>query len=273
MSESAFSALIWGRPVDSSSIGGLSDLRLIDLNLIYTIKEKILPINGYVNRYSELISAGTVESDPFTGLPVTPYKGYYNDWVYYNPDPTNPALTGLITTPLLSQSGNLAYIDYPNGTVYYSGSQSSDVTVEYDYYSVFVQDGYPEFNDETNFENVRVPVISVDFFKRTNNSFALGGKYEELRFFVINVTSPSDPERDDLMDILETSLRYDFNDTIDYSNGFPIDGNGDKNLVFDRNDKWKRIRFLENSSSITRNPKLPDKLRHQGSIALIIQIV
>lgn len=274
MSESPFSSLVWGRPINTGSIGGLSDLRQIDLNLIYNIKEKVLPINGYVNRYTETITPGTVETDPITGLPVTPYKSLYYDWVYYNPDPTNPALTGLLVTPTLSQSGNLAYVDYPNGTVYYSGVQSFDLTATYDYYAVYVQDGYPDFNYEiTNLEDIRVPLVSVDFFKRINNGFSLGGAVEELRYFVINVTASSDSQRDDLMDILETSLRYDLTNTIDYSNGFPIDIRGEKDSSFNRSNLWKRIRFIDKSSSISRNPKLPDKLRHQGSILLIVQMV
>lgn len=274
VSESPFSALVWGRPVVPSTVGGISDLRNIDLNLIYIIKEQILPINGYVGKVTETLSPESQEVDPINGNVVTPYRSTYYDWVYYNPDPSNPALTGLLTVPTLSSSGSLAYFDYPNGVVYYSGVQSSNITITYNYYSVYVQDGFPDWGEEIkDLQSLRLPMISVDHVSRQNFPFSIGGSYEENRSFMIEVMANSDPQRDDITDILETSLRYDYPNTIDYKNGFPIDFRGDRNLAFDRGpaSKWNHIRFKDASSRVIRTPGAPDKLRHRSIITLNVE--
>ncbi len=274
MSESAFSNLVFGRPVIPSTIGGLSDLRLIDLNLIYIIKEKILPVNGYVSRVTETVSPGSQTTDPITGLQVTPYQSQFYDWVYYNPDPSNPALTGLLVVPTLSTSGSLAYIDYPNGTVYYSGTTQSPIVMTYDYYSVAVQDGYPDWGEDIkDGDETRIPLISVDFSSRTNKPFAIGGAFEEDRSFIIDILAASDSQRDDILDILETSLRYDYPYTLNYKFGFPIGFNGDRNLTFDRGpaNYWKHIRFKNTSSRIIRVPMAADKYRHRAIITLTVE--
>ncbi len=274
MADNPFAAWAAGRPIPTGSIGGLSDLRLIDLNLFYVIKEIILPLNGYVSRNSETLTPQGQITNPETLLPVTYYQTTYNDLVYYNPDPLNPALTGLITVPNLSQSGNLAYIDYPNGIIAYSGTQTSSITAQYDYYSVYVQDGYPDIGEEPkDLEDLRVPLISIDFERRRNSPLALGGSFSENRVFVINITAANDPQRDDLMDMIETSLRYTYTKTIDYRNGFPIYFTGDKNLSFDRsaNNKWLNIRFADQYSRVLRLPTEVDKLRHQGLVFITIE--
>lgn len=275
MAESAFSNLVWNRPVDPTTIGGMSDLRLLDLNLIYLIKERLLPINGYISRYSETVYPINQTIDQETGLYVTPFQATYKDFTYYNPDPSNPALTGLIVTPRLGTTNGLAWIDYQNGTVYYSGNLSDPVTMEYDYYTVKVQDGFPDLNDETDLENLAVPAISIDYQRRDNTPFQLGGGYKVNRDFILNITAVSDSQRDDLMDILETSLRYTYNDAINYKFGFPVDFRGDKNPNFDRGlaSYWKQFLFNHVNSSVLRDASLPDKLRHQANIMLNIEVV
>lgn len=274
MAESAFSSLVWGRPYAYPTFARMSDLRLIDLNLIYTIKEKILPVNGYVSSYTETVSPSSPILDPDTGEQVTPYQLTYKDLFYYNPDPSNPSLSGLSTVPTLSTTTGLFKIDYPNGVVYFSGFETAPITATYDYYTVYVQDGFPEqYEDLYDLEHMPSPMVSVDFVKRENTPFALGGKYSEDRIFVINVLANSDPQRDDLMDILETSLRYTYTQTIDYNNGFPILYNGTLNSGFDRGpaNKWCPIRFSTVNSRVIRDPSLPDKLRHQGLLVLDIE--
>lgn len=273
MAESAFSNLVYGRPIVPSSVGGLKDLRLIDLNLISIIKEIMLPVEGYVTRFSETISPGAQDEDPETGLTVTPYKSTYYDWVYYNPDPSNPALTGLLTTPTLSTSGSLAYIDYKNGTVYYSGTQTANITATYDYYSVYVQDGFPDWGEDIkDWEDMRLPLISIDHSTRRNIPFQLGGGYSQDRSFLIDIIANSDPQRDDLTEAIENALRYDYDNTINYSYGFPTKFNGDKNLTFDRGPatRWKTIRFNDVSSKVIRSPFAEDKFRHRSLISLEI---
>lgn len=274
MAESAFSALTWGRPITANMVGGLSDLRNIDLNLIYTIKETILPINGYVNQITETLSPAGQETDPDTGNIVTYYQTTYRDWVYYNPDPSNIALTGLLTEPILNSSGSLAWYDYPNGLVYFSGTLSSDLTITYDYYSVYVQDGFPDLGEDPyTIEALSVPLISVDFDRRDNTPFAIGGPYQEDRRFSINIVAASDAQRDDLANILGDSLRYDFNNGIDYRYGFPITFKGSINPLFDRGpgSRFKQFRFSDSFYKTIRLPDAPDKLRHQGVIMLDIQ--
>ncbi len=273
MSESVFTNYNFGRPIQTGSIGGLSDLRLIDLNLLYVIKEIILPINGYVNNITETIQPGQVIIDQDTNLPLTPYKSTYYDWCYYNPDPSNPSLTGLLTVPTLSQSGNLAYIDYPNGTVYYSGNLNNTITATYSYYPVYVQDGYPDFFEDIGnvSDSVRCPAISIDFLKRKNVPFALGGSFEKLRTFVINITAMSDPQRDNLLEIVLDSLKYTYANTINYSQGFPIDFNGSVNGGFDRTNRWEKIRFLNTTTEIVRSKNWEqEKFRHQANIFLTV---
>ncbi len=274
MSESIFSNLAASRPIDYSILSTLSTLKLIDLNLIYLIKETVLPINGYVSRMTETVSPGSQETDPITGLTVTPYQGKYYDWVYYNPDPSNPALTGLLTVPTLSSSGSMAFVDYPNGKVYYSGTTSSQITMTYDYYSVYVQDGFPDWgSDINNAENMRLPIVSVDFGSRVDIPFYLGGKFQENRRFGIDILAGSDAQRDDLLEIIETSLRYTYNNTINYSFGFPVLSNGDKNINFDRGlaSRWNPIRFDNVTSRIIHAPMASDKYRHRALINLTIE--
>ena len=275
MAESAFSAMTWGRPINPSSVGGISDLRNMDLNLYYIIKEQILPANGYVSRHEETEILPSVQTtDPITGLVVTPYQARYNDWVYYNPDPSNPALTGLLTTPTISTSGDIAFIDYHNGTVYFSGTKVEAIDITYDYYSVFVQDGFPDFGEDIkDWEDIRIPLVSIDFSSRDNTPFAIGGAYEEDRRFIIDILGNSDPQRDDLVDLIETSLRYDYPNTIDYRNGFPLGFNGDKNGSFDRGvaNRWSHMRFYDTSSRVIRDYDAEDKFRHRAIIDLMIQ--
>ncbi len=276
MAESAFSALQGGRPVQPASVGGMSNLRLIDLNLFYTIKEKILPANGYVNSFTETITPSTQTVDPNTGLTVTPYIGEYNDWVYFNPDNTNPALTGLLTQPTLSTSGSLAYINYPEGKVFYSGIQSASITVTYDYYDVYVQDGFPDWGEDLkDFDDMKLPMVSIDYMSRKNIPFYIGGRYEEDRTFVIDVLANSDVQRDDIMDLLEDSLRYDYTTPLDYRNGFPLGFNGDKNLAFDRGSAnlWLPFRFKDASSRVIRNPIATDKFRHRSVLNVTVEQV
>lgn len=270
----AFTNYVFGIPIESGDIGGLSDLRQIDLNLIYAIKEIMLPLNGYVQRFSETVSPLGQEIDPVTGLQVTQYQGTFTDWVYYNPSPTHPSLTGLLTTPTLSSSGSLAYIDYPNGAVFYSGVQSQQITMTYDYYSVYVQDGYPDLGEDPyKLEELRVPLISIDFERRKNKPFAIGGAFEEDRVFLINIVAASDSQRDDLMEMIDSSLRYDYPITLNYKNGFPINFNGDKNNNFDRTsaNRWRHIRFKDNYSRVLRVPTEQDKLRHHSVTFLTIE--
>lgn len=272
--ESAFSSLTWGRPTLPSQIGGLSDLRLIDLNLLHTIKEVILPIEGYVGRMTETISPGTQELDPETGLTVTPYKASFYDWVYHNPSPSNPALTGLLTVPTLSASGNLAYVDYQNGTVYYSGTQSADITATYDYYSIYVQDGFPDWGEDIKkWEDMRIPMVSIEYTNRSNDSFQLGGGYAQTRQFMIDILANSDPQRDDITDLIEDALRYDFVNTMNYANGFPLKFNGDRNLNFDRGvaNRWRAIRFDNVESRVVHNMHGEDKFRHRSMVLLNIR--
>jgi hypothetical protein len=275
VANSAYSSLVWGRPINPDDIGGLTDLRIISLNLVSLIKEVILPLNGYVSRYTETISPLQTTTDPVTGLPVTQYKLNYNDLVYYNPDASNPALTGLITRPILSQSGNLAYIDYPNGSIYYSGVQGNNISTTYDYYSVYVQAGWPDWGfDLKSLEDIRTPLISVDYAQKQNKSFAIGGTYRDFRTFVINITAGSDALRDDLVEILEDSLRIPIFKTINYKLGFPIDFNGDLNPSFNRNNLWGTLKQLTRiKSKVYRDPRLPDKLRHQANLNMTIYIV
>lgn len=275
MSESAFGNVVFGRPFDITTLG-LSDLRQIDLNLIYAIKEKILPLNGYVSRNTETITPLTQSVDPVTQLTVTPYQSTYFDWCYYNPDPTNPALTGLLIQPLLSQSGNLAYIDRPNGVVYYSGVQTTPITITYDYYSVMVQDGFPDWGEDIkSVDDIRLPIVTVDFSSRQPKPFAIGGTYQESYNFIIDILANSDPQRDDLADLIETSLRYDYALTIDYKQGFPISFNGDINPTFDRGPaaRWTPIRFKSTSSQVIRSAQAIDKFRHRSLIKLLITVV
>lgn len=275
MSESVFNAFNFGRPIPTGSIGGLSDLRLIDLNLFYVIKEIILPINGYTNTITETIGPSPNTVDQETGLPLTPYISKFYDWCYYNPDITNPSLTGLLTVPTLSQSGSLAYIDYPNGTVYYSGIQNNNITATYSYYSVFVQQGYPDFFDTigNGLTQVRFPAISIDFLKRKNIPNALGGTFQKLRTFIINIAGTSDPQRDNLLDIVSDSLKYDYSKTIDYSQGFPINYNGSINYSFNRNANWERIRFLNVTSQTLKEARNfeQERYRHQANVYVTIR--
>lgn len=274
MAESAFSAMVWGRPVDPSTVGGISDLRNIDLNLFYLIKEKILPVNGYVGRYTETVQPATQEVDPITGNVVTPFYGTYNDWVYYNPDPSNPALTGLLTTATISSSGDYAYTNYPGGAVYFSGTKTDAITMTYDYYTVYVQDGFPDWGDDPkDWDEIRIPLVSVEHRSRTNQPFAIGGRYEEDRMFAIDVLGNADPQRDDLADLIETSLRYDYPMSQDYKLGFPIDFRGDVNSSFDRGSasRWLHLRFEDTDSRVMHNYGAPDKLRHHAYINLKVR--
>lgn len=273
MSESPFSALVWGRPVDPSTIGGLSDARQIDLNLFYTIKEKILPADGYVTRLTETLTAGSPEIDQETGLQVTPYQASEKDWVYYNPDPSNPSLSGVWTVPTISVSGGIARMDYYNGIVYYSGALSNTIDIDYWAYSVKVFDGYPDwFEDPKMVADIKIPMVTIDLNRRDNNAFQIGGGYSQTRQFVIDIIGASDTQRDDILDSIEDALRYTFNQSIDYSFGFPIQFNGDRNLAFDRGpaSKWKDIRFENTISRIIRNPFEIDKFRHRAAITLNI---
>ncbi len=234
----------------------------------------MLPVEGYVSRNTEVISPGAQEEDPETGLTVTPYKSTYYDWVYYNPDPSNPALSGLLTTPNLSTSGSLAYVDYPNGTVYYSGTQTSQVTMTYDYYSVYVQDGFPDFGEEIrDWSEMRLPLVSIDYSTRRNEPFQIGGGFSQDRNFIIDVIANNDPQRDDLSDAIENALRYNYANTIDYSYGFPLKFNGDKNLTFDRGpaSRWQSMRFENVSSRVIRDMTSEDKMRHHSIISLIVK--
>lgn len=272
--ESAFSSLVWGRPYAYPTFARMSDLRLIDLNLIYTIKEKILPVNGYVSRITETISPAGPIADPDTGQTVTPYTFAHRDLVYYNPDASNPSLSGLLTAPILSIASGLAKVDYVNGVAYYSGILPDQLTTTYDYYTVYVQDGFPEqYEDLYSLENMPAPMVSIDFIKRDNINLALGGRYKEDRIFVINILANSDPQRDDLADILETSLRYTLRDTIDYNLGFPILYDGTPNVAFDRGpaSKWIALRLKTANSRVVRDPSLPEKLRHQAVLTLLIE--
>ena len=275
--ESAYSDLVWGRPANPNVIGGISDLKNLTYNILYLLKEQILPENGYTSRSTETIVPQGITTDPDTGLIVTPYKTSYNDLVYYNPFPASPSLTGLITYPILSQSGNLAWIDYTNGYLYYSGIQTNSITTTYDYYSVLVQHGFPELGEEgTSLENLRVPLISIDFLERKDRHFQIGGHYIERREFVINVTAANDSQKEDLIDIIDNSLTYPYNDTIDYKYGFPVDFKGRPNSLFDRGpgSRWYKIQFLsqESKSEVIRDPRLPDKLRHQANFYTVIDI-
>ncbi len=272
--ESQQSNLAWS--IVSQTPAQMEDLRLIDLNLIYAIKEKFLPLHGYTSKITETLGPGTQEVDPVTGLPVTPYQGTQYDWVYYNPDPSNPTLTGLITIPILSTSGNLAYVDYPNGKVYYSGVQSSNITVTYDYYSVYVQDGYPDWGDDIkNWPDIRIPLVSVDFSKRMNTPFYIGGTYQEDRIFVVDILGNSDAQRDDISDMIENQLKFNYKETINYSYGFPLKFNGDINPTFDRGPatRWKEIRFQGTNSHVVRNPMEEDKFRHRSIINSTIRTI
>lgn len=274
MPESAFSALVWGRPVDPSTIGGVSDLRNISLNLFYVIKEEILPVHGYVSRYTETVLPSTQEPDPITGDTVTPFYGTYNDWVYYNPDPSNPALTGLITAPILSTSGDYAYTNYPGGAVYFSGVKTEAITITYDYYTVYVQDGFPDWGDDPReWEDIRIPLVSIESASRQNTPFSIGGLYQEDRIFSIDVLANSDPQREDLSDLIETALRYDYPNTQNYQLGFPIDFRGDINTSFDRGpaSRWRHIRFYDTESRTIRAMGAPDKFRHRSLITLQIE--
>jgi len=273
MAESVYSNLVWGRPVPVATLASMSELRIVDLNLIYILKEKILPINGYTSRYSETVQPGTPMIDPDTGFQVTPYTLKHQDLVYYNPDPANPALTGLLVVPTISNSGNLAKIDYPEGVIYYSGIASAAINVTYDTYTVFVQDGYPEiYETDYDFAKLPVPLVSVDFLKRNNDPFQIGGGYYENRTFIINVLANSDPQRDDILDVIETSLRYTITNTINYNYGFPILYDGTPNPLFDRGaaTRWQPIRFNKVSSRVMRDPQETEKLRHQAVLVLDI---
>lgn len=272
MAESNFSELVWGRAADPNLIGGISQNRLVDLNLIYLIKEKLLPSYGYVSRHTEIIEPGSQTTDPDTGLLITPYVATYNDWVYYNPDPTHPSLTGLLIVPTISTSGSIAWIDYANGTINYSGVQSNSITATYDYYTVLVSDGFPDIESDLDIENLRTPAIFIEFREREDEPFQIGGGYSNNRDFVINITANSDPQRDDLLDMLETSLRYTYSQTVDYKYGFPINFNGTINTEFDRGpaSRWEQLAFVNAGSNIIRDPTLPDKLRHQANIMLSV---
>lgn len=276
MAESAYSALVHGRPAQPSSVGGMSIARLMDLNLIHLIKEKLLPINGYVENYTETKTAGPTAVDPNTGLSVTPYKFTYNDWFYYNPDSSNPGLSGVLEEPTLSVSGSLAYIDFAGGTVYYSGVTTHSLTATYSYYNVYVQDGFPDWGEDLkDFSDMKLPMISVELMSRRNTPFYIGGRYEEDRTFAIDILANSDPQRDDITDIIEDALRYDYTDALDYRNGFPLQYNGDKNRAFDRGaaNAWERFRFEDASSRIIRDPDGVDKLRHRSVINVTLSIV
>ena len=275
MAESAYSSLVWSIPIDFNKVGGISSLRNIDINVILTIKEKILPLNGYISRNTEVLSPSAQEVDPDTGLTVTPFKSTNADWVYYNPDPSSPILSGMLIQPILSVNPGLAYIDRTNGAVYFSGIQTDPVTVTYDYYTVYVQDGYPDWGEDIrNLEDIRLPIVSVDFTSRQNSPFAIGGEYQEDRNFFINVIANSDPERDDLMDIIETSLRYENIDARDYNFGFPIKLNGDINPDFDRGPATRLpdgFDFWHAESRVIRGVNTPEKLRHQGLVMLMVR--
>lgn len=273
MSESPYSALVWGRPVNPSTVGGLSDARQIDLNLYYIIKEKILPLEGYVGRFTETISAGSPETDQDTGLTVTPYVAQERDWVYYNPDPSNPSLSGVWTVPTISVSGDIAWMDYLNGTVYYSGVKTNTIDIDYWAYSVKVFDGYPDwFEDPKRVSDIKIPMVTIDLNRRSNAPHQIGGGFSQTRHFLIDILAMSDVQRDDIAEAIEDALRYTQTETIDYTFGFPTLFNGDRNTSFDRGpgSRWKNIRFEDTDSKVIRNPFEIDKFRHRTAITLSV---
>lgn len=258
-------------PFETGRIGGLSDAENIDLNIHYLIKEIIFPLNGYVSTVTETINPGNQIVDQETGLLLTQYQSSFVDWCYYNPLPSHPSLTGLITSPILNPSGSLSHIDYQNGIVYYSGVLNNTITANYSFYNVFVQDGEPEQYDiQYLLDTLRLPAISIDSRDREDYPRQIGGDYARQRTFVINILANSDAQKYDILDILENSLRYTYSNTIDYRIGLPTLFNGNKDPAFNRSNKWLPFYFKTESARPIRNPKLQEKLRHQAEITLIV---
>src|SRR3990167_2201119 len=91
---------------------GMTLARLMDLNMVYFLRENVLIQNRYytLNNSESLTVVANTSS--------LQWKAVNNRWVYYNPNTTT--LTNLNVPPTLTHDGTLNYIDYFNGIVHFS---------------------------------------------------------------------------------------------------------------------------------------------------------
>jgi hypothetical protein len=96
---------------------------------------------------------------------------------------------------------------------------------------IYLEDGYPE-----DYNNIRLPSISLEHAMSHDDPFQLGGGLINVRRYDINVYARTDGERDDLGEIVRGYLKktmtiYDYNEVLNNNNYITL-GLCDFNNIF-----------------------------------------
>lgn len=242
----------------------------IDSSLILFLQEDAFPTRGWViNVSSELLqSYQNLETGDYE---YGKFQARYNNWVYYS-----SGVSGVTVPATTSITASREYIDYKNGLVSFSGTiPTTPPTATYSYHVVSVIDGFP---DVDNADQYRLPLVAVDFVGMGRRPLALGGGYFVDRQYDLHVFANDDAERDQVIQVLQDSLAYQFPIMNFEATQYPLDYNGDINSSYTRNQQSTSgvrttARVTDWSYRTIRVPDSVEKFSHRGLVTISTEVV
>lgn len=204
-------------------------LRLEGIALFSYLKNEVLPVHFSEWAYNEaLVYSSTLVSyvPESTLVPHPTSKG--RGWVFFDEATVNGSTVIDATseqTTRVSVTGASSYtIDYFRGAIKNPNTIPTEISYTYNYISVI--DGWPG-------EDVPpLPVISIDLNKMSKQGLQIGGGKRNIRELYIEIFAQSNPERDDITEILYDSLFTRNIAVKDFSTGFYLKPDGTYNTGF-----------------------------------------
>lgn len=239
--------------------------QVIDHSLTLYLREEAFPTRQWViNVSSEELQpyANTIDNQ----VEVGKFQAAFDNWIYYS-----SGVSGVTVPAVISPSTNIEYIDYENGIVSYTGVLPTSVTATYSYGVVNVIDGFPDWEV---LADTRLPVVAVQFETLTRAPFALGGGHFMDRVFNIDIFANSDSERDQVTQVIQDALKYQFPIlTLETEAQQPLDFNGSRNVNYVRDTQVQR--YARVTDLDVRNIRVPDQIQkfsHRALVTVRVQI-
>ena len=197
-------------------------------SLVLYLREDAFPSRGWTaNVTSELLQPyQNIETGQFE---LGKFQAQYQNWVYYSIGVSGVTVPAQITaSPTQTQS----YINYPRGMVAFTQQPyPTTVTATYSYYIVNVIDGFPDLD---NIESLQLPAVSVDLGPIRRNPLQIGGGFFVNRTFDLDVFARNDSERDQIVEVLDNALSYNFQ-ILDFELAdYPLNFNGDRKSTYSK---------------------------------------
>lgn len=245
--------------------------QLIDQSLVLYLREVAFPTRGWTfNVTNELLQPYT---NPETNqMEYGHFSAQYKNWTYYS-----SGVSGVTVPATFSPSTGVEYINYVDGFVSYSGTvptANQPPLATYSVNSVSVIDGYPEFD---NFESYQLPIVAVDFEGLTREPLQIGGGYFMHRQYALEIFARDDSERDQMVQVLTDSLKYNFPVLNFEVTGYPLLFNGDRNTSYTRSTASQSgvINFARVTELTVKTIRVPDaieRMRHRSQVMINVRI-